>query len=75
MTGIAQSANIGFMNKRYIIRHCSNYKESDKRWYEAHYFDGKHSLLFTATKYHEFLKFTDLLDEAGYKYIENEDEY
>ena len=77
MTGIAQSANIGFMNKRYIIRHCSDYNASysEQRWYEAHYFDGKNSLLFTATKYREFLKFTDLLNEAGYKYIENEDEY
>jgi hypothetical protein len=64
------------MNKRYIIKHCSDYEVSDKRWYEAHYTDGKHgSRLFTASKYNLFLQFTDLLDEAGYKYIENEDEY
>ena len=65
------------IDKKYIVRHCSdrNSSYSDKRWYEAHYYDGKNSLLFTATNYREFLKFTDLLNEAGYKYIENEDEY
>ena len=60
------------MNKKYILRHCSS---EGKRWYEAHYYDGKNSLLFTATEYREFLKFVDLLDEAEYKYIENEEEY
>ena len=75
MTGVAQSANIVFMNKRYIIRHCSNYKESDKRWYEAHYSRGDMCAVFSASSYRDFLKFTDLLNEAGYKYIENEDEY
>ena len=65
------------MNKKYMIRHCSDRNPSyeDKNWYEAHYYDGKNSLLFTATKYNEFRKFVDLLDQAGYKYIENEDDY
>ena len=61
--------------KKFIIRHCSNYKVSDKRWYEAHYSDGSNCRLFQAESYGDFLKFTDLLKEAGYKYIENEDEY
>lgn len=63
------------MNKKYIIKHCSNYKVSDKTWYEAHYYDGSNSRLFQSESYGDFLKFTDLLNEAGYKYIENEDQY
>ena len=63
------------MNKRYIIKHCSNYEVSDNRWYEAHYSRGDMSAVFSARSYRDFLKFTDLLDEAGYKYIENQEQY
>jgi len=64
------------IKKRFIIRHCSNYEVSDKRWYEAHYFNGKNEgAMFSCESYRNFLKFTDLLQEAGYKYIENEEEY
>ena len=63
------------MKKRYIVRHCSNYKANDNRWYEAHYSNGKWNKLFSCEGYRNFLKFTDLLNENGYKYIENEEEY
>ena len=61
--------------KKFIIRHCSNYKVSDKRWYEAHYSDGSNCKLFSVDSYRHLIQFTDLLKEAGYKYIENEQEY
>mgnify|MGYP007047797330 CR=1 FL=1 len=62
------------MNKRYIVRHCSS---EDKRWYEAHYSAGATSnpRLFSIDDYGKFLQFTDLLDQSGYNYIENEDDY
>jgi len=63
------------IEKKFIIRHCSNYKVSDKNWYEAHYSDGVSCRVFQAESYGNFLKFTDLLKEAGYEYIENEKEY
>ena len=62
------------MNKRYIVRHCSS---EGKRWYEAHYSAGATSnpRLFSIDDYRKFLQFTDLLDQSGYEYIENEEEY
>lgn len=63
------------IEKKFIIRHCSNYKVSDKNWYEAHYSKGDSCRVFSVESYGDFLKFTDLLKEAGYKYIENEEEY
>ncbi len=63
------------MNKRYIIKHCSNYEVSDNRWYEAHYSRSSWSWVFSTESYKDFLKFTDLLNEAGYKYIENQEQY
>jgi|TARA_R110000824_G_scaffold172973_2_gene350960 hypothetical protein len=63
------------MNKRYMVRHCSNREISDKTWYEAHYSRRDMCAIFTESDYGQFLKFTALLKEAGYKYIENEDEY
>lgn len=62
------------MDKRYIIRFCSS---EGKRWYEAHYSAGAKSnpMLFSIDDYRKFLQFTSLLDESGYKYIENQDEY
>ena len=62
------------MNKRYIIKDCQN-KFTAIRHYEAHYSNGDTSQLFTVTDYRTFLKFTEVLKEAGYKYIENEEEY
>lgn len=61
-------------DKRYIVVHCSS---EGKRWYEAHYSAGAKSnpMLFSIDDYRKFLQFTSLLDESGYKYIENEDEY
>ncbi len=60
------------IEKRYIVRHCN---KQNSTWYEAHYSDGVNCRLFQVESYGNFLKFTDLLKEAGYKYIENEDEY
>jgi len=60
------------IKKKFIIRHCS---KSDKNWYEAHYSKGDSCGVFSVESYGDFLKFTDLLKEAGYKYIENEEEY
>ena len=60
------------MDKRYIVKHCSN---NSFNYYEAHYSNGDSPKLFTTRDYGKFLKFTDLLKESGYKYIENEDEY
>ena len=62
------------IEKKYIVRHCSNYK-TDKTWYEAHYSNGEGCQLYSTENYRNFLKFTDLLNEGGYKYMENEDEY
>ena len=64
------------MNKRYIVRHCRS-DDFTKKWYEAHYSAGADSnpRLFSIDDYGKFLQFTDLLDQSGYKYIENEEEY
>ena len=61
-------------DKRYIVRHCSS---EGKRWYEAHYSAGATSnpRLFSIDDYRKFLQFTDLLDQSGYQYIENEEVY
>ena len=63
------------IEKKYIVRHCSNYEGNPRHWYEAHYSNGNWSQLYSTENYRNFLKFTDLLNEGGYKYIENEDEY
>ena len=63
------------MDKKFIIRQNSVY---GKTWYEAHYYNESHSevaKLFSCTDYGNFLQFTSLLKESGYKYIENHDEY